>query len=292
VTGAVLAALVAALCFGASAALMHYEAYTTPTRVDDGWALLRHLVRQRLWLLGMFASLVGLVMHAVALALGPLSVVQPLVVTGLVFSFIFRSALDRQQPTRGTLAGAAATTLGLVLFLTAAQTGTARSSTAVDGAAAVLLLCLGGVAVTASLALARIGPAARSAVLLGAGAGVVFGLIAGMLKVTTSIAAAGLPALLGSWQLYVLAALGACGLVLNQRAYRAFALTHSLPALNAVNPLVALVFGYLVLGERPAHSVSSLAAEIIGMILVIAGIISVVATAEPDRAQELSGAAT
>lgn len=285
-----LAALVAALCFGASAALMHYEAYATPCRVDDGWALLRHLVGQRLWLLGMFASLVGLVMHAVALALGSLSVVQPLVVTGLVFSFIFRSALDRQQPTRGTLAGAAATTLGLVL--TAAQTGTAPSSTAVDGAAAVLLLCLGGVAVTASLALARTGPAARSAVLLGAGAGVVFGLIAGMLKVTTSIAAAGLPALLGSWQLYVLAALGACGLVLNQRAYRAFALTHSLPALNAVNPLVALVFGYLVLGERPAHSVSSLAAEIIGMILVIAGIISVVATAQPDRAQELSGAAT
>ena len=87
-------ALAAAIAFGWSTALMHHSASGAPEEVRGLVALLRHVVRQWRWLLGMAASLLGLVLHAVALHLGSLAVVQPLIVTGLVFSFLFRAALD------------------------------------------------------------------------------------------------------------------------------------------------------------------------------------------------------
>ena len=93
---AVAVALSAAVAFGWSTALMHHGASGAPA-ARGLRGLLSHVVRQWRWLLGMAASLAGLGLHAVALHLGSLVVVQPLVVSGLVFAFLFRSALDRMD---------------------------------------------------------------------------------------------------------------------------------------------------------------------------------------------------
>jgi len=51
--------------------------------------------------------------------------------------------LNRRWRLRATLAGAAVTTLGLVLFLAAAQAGTAPAITGTNGPGALVMLGLG-----------------------------------------------------------------------------------------------------------------------------------------------------
>lgn len=262
-------ALFAAVSFGWSTALMHHSASRVPQHASGLIALLRHLVVQPRWLLGMAASLSGLALHALALRLGSLAVVQPLVVTGLVFAFLFRAALDRQAPPRALVGWVLLTAAGLAVFLLAAAgtTGSDRPS----GNAAAMLLGLGAVVAAACFLWSRRRGPARTGLLLGASAGVVFGLIAGVLKAATGVLAGGTP-LLSSWPVYVLAALGAAGFLLNQRAYHLAPLASSLPVLNIVNPVTAVLFGVLVFHERPSANPAVILVELIGLAAMLAGV--------------------
>jgi drug/metabolite transporter (DMT)-like permease len=266
---AIAVALAAAIAFGWSTALMHHGASGAP---DDGRGLrglLSHVVRQRRWLLGMAASLTGLALHAFALHVGTIAVVQPLVVTGLVFAFLFREALDRQLPSRRTMLWVLLTAAGLTLFLIGAGSRTASQRLAMTGAVAVLVV--GAVVVAAGwLAAERI--PRHAGVLLGVAAGVVYGLIAGTLKATTDTASRGLLVMVTSWPVYVLVALGVAGFLLNQQAYQRAPLARSAPAANTVNPVVAVVFGVVGFGERPADSAGAITAEVLGLIGVLAGV--------------------
>jgi len=265
---AVSAAIAAAVAFGWSTALMHHSASGAPRELRGTRALLAHLVVQWRWLVGMAASLIGFVLHAVALHLGSLALVQPLVVTGLVFSFVFRALLDRCLPSRRLMGWVTVTAAGLALFLIAASS--TRGSPRLDGSAAVVMLAAGAiVAGSACLAAGRRG-AGDGGLLLGISAGVVFGLIAGTLKATTDAAAGGV--LLTSWPLYTLLPLGVAGFVLNQRAYHQAPLASSLPALNMLNPVVAVLFGIAVFHERPSADVLTFLTEAVGLAGVLAGI--------------------
>lgn len=262
-------AVTAAVAFGWSTALMHHSASAAPQELRNPLALLGHLVAQWRWLLGMVASLLGFGLHALALRLGSIALVQPLVVTALIFSFIFRAALDRQLPSRDILTWGTVTAVGLALFLTTASS--TRTSPHPDELAAALML-VGGVAL-AGLAWAgslRARPR-RAGLLLGASAGVVFGLIAGVLKAATTAAGDG-SQLITSWPLYTLLALGAAGFFLNQRAYHKAPLSWSLPVLNTVNPLVAVAFGIAAFNERPDEHLLALLTEAVGLAAVLAGI--------------------
>lgn len=263
----VLVALAAAVAFGWSTAAMHHDASAAPSTIGGPLALVRHLVVQWRWLTGMAASLLGLGLHAVALSIGSLAVVQPLVVTGLMFSFFFRSGLDRRWPSRTVMGWACFTGVGLALFLVAARstTGTAAPS---EAGAAVVLAAGAACACACWWAASRSRPAAG--LLLGAGAGINFGLTAGTLKATT--AAHSVAEVVTSWPLYVLLVLGISGFLANQVAYRKAPLSSSLPILNVANPLVALVYGVIAFRERPATGPLALAVEGGGLAAVLAGV--------------------
>jgi hypothetical protein len=269
--GAITAALAAAVGFGWSTALMHHGASGTPEDAGGLVGLLSHVVRQWRWLVGMAASLSGLALHALALHLGTIAVVQPLVVTGLVFSFLFRSALDRSVPSRPTMLWVLVTAVSLVVFLIGV--GTQPGAGPVETGPALALLGVGGVAVAAGWVAALRVPR-HAGLLLGSAAGVVYGLVAGTLKATTDTAATGVWAMFTSWPVYVLAVLGVAGFLLNQQAYRAAPLSRSAPAANTLNPVVALVFGTVAFGERIPGSAGAITAEVLGLIGVLAGVAS------------------
>ncbi|MEA2171834.1 MAG: hypothetical protein QOF76_5134 [Solirubrobacteraceae bacterium] len=264
---AVAVAAAAAIAFGWSTALMHHGASTAPGGVRTA-DLLRHVVAQWRWLVGMAASLTGLALHALALHLGSLALVQPVVVTGLIFSIVFREALDGRLPSRRVMGWVSITGVGLVLLVSASSS--ARVAGTSDGSAAAVILVVGAVTAVLLTSFAGRKATSRAGLLLGAAAGVVFGLIAGALKATTE--AASNHELLSSWPLYVLVPLGASGFLLNQRAYHQAPLSSSIPALNTINPLVAVAFGILVFHEHPARSVLAVVAECAGLALVLAGI--------------------
>ncbi len=271
----VLVALAAAVSFGWSTAAMHHDASKAPA--GGPVALLRHVVGQWRWLTGMAASLLGLVLHGVALSIGSLAVVQPLVVTGLVFSFVFRAALDRRWPSRYVFGWACFTAVGLGSFLLAARSTT--GSAAPSGGAAAAVLAMGTItAVTCWVTASRV-RAAPAGLLLGLGAGVNFGLTAGALKATT--AAHSVSEALTSWPLYVLIVLGVSGFLANQLAYRRAPLASSLPILNVANPLVALTFGVVAFHEVTARGPLRLTVEAVSLAVVLAGVFFLARHEEP-----------
>jgi drug/metabolite transporter (DMT)-like permease len=286
---AVVVALAAAISFGWSTALMHHGA----SGADEGLSvlsLLRHVVVQWRWLLGMVASLVGLGLHVAALHLGSLSLVQPLVVTGLFFSLVFRDVLDRRMPSRRTLSWGAITAAGLALFLGAA--GSTEGSPSPDSGNAALLIGVGLGLAAAFFWTSSTRRAGAGGLLMGTAAGIVFGLVAGAIKAMTGAAADG--ELLTSWPVYAVCVLGPLGFLLNQHAYNRTRLPDYLPTLNMVNPLVSLAFGAFVYAERPRSSTLAVMAEAVGLAAVLLGIFFLARTdaalTPPARSRTSSGA--
>jgi hypothetical protein len=286
-TSAILAALAAAVLFGWSTALMHHSASTAIGEFSLP-ALIRHLVVQWRWLLGMAASLSGLAMHVVALDLGSIAVVQPLVVSGLVFSFIFRAALDRKLLPRPVVGWVVLTAAGLSVFLV--TIGNTRGTAAPDGTAVVVMLAVGAVVAAAAFVASTRRLPAESGFLLGVSGGVIFGLIAGVLKAATYNNSHGV-ALYANWAVYAVVPLGVSGFLTNQRAYNAASLTASLPVLNLLNPLVAIVFGVVAFEERPRGSVPANLAGALGLAAVLVGIFFLARQPETESAAPPEAAA-
>ncbi|HEY0237836.1 MAG TPA: hypothetical protein VGC37_04250, partial [Friedmanniella sp.] len=110
-------ALGAAVVFGAATALQH-RAASGVSRVDTvPGKLLVRLLQRPSWLAGLGLSGVAFVLHVAALHTGPLTLVQPIVVTTTVFAVFIRSALERSLPDRAEVLWAACTLVGLTIFV-------------------------------------------------------------------------------------------------------------------------------------------------------------------------------
>ena len=86
-----------------------------------GWNLVTFLFRQPLWLLGWVAATAGFAFQAVALHSGQLSIVQPLLVTELVFVLLVRRFWVHQHIAKMAWTAALITCAALAVFLTVAQ---------------------------------------------------------------------------------------------------------------------------------------------------------------------------
>lgn len=271
------AALIIATCsaagFAVSTSLQHLAAGRTPETTQGTHRLLAHLAQRPWWVLGQLIAAASFGLHALALQLGTLVVVQPVVVSGVVLAVPVRAALARRLPSRSELATVTLTAVGLALFLVAARTtvGHAPTTTWVS----IALTAAGTtVAATATWWAGRCDNAERAALWFGVASGVLFGLVAGLVKLTTTLTASGQNPLgfLALWTTWAVLAAGLSGVAINQRAYRAARLSASMPVLNIVDVLVALIFGVIVFGETPAHSPLALAGQLVGFACVAIGL--------------------
>lgn len=272
----VAAALAGALCIVLSTSFQHTSAEAAPGGASGSRRLLLHLAGRPVWLLGLLIGLAGFVLHALALAVGAVSLVQPLMVSVLVFALPVRAALDRRAPTVRSLAWAALTALALAAFIVVSHPSVESGAPQHADAGLLVLggvVLAGGASWRASVEL-RAGRRVPAGLLLGAAGGVLFGLVAGVLKLTAlALAAQGTAGLLSGWQLWVLLALSAWGFALNQRAYQAAPLAVSLPVLTMLELLAALAFGFYVFGEKPADQPVSVAIEGAALLLVALGVV-------------------
>jgi drug/metabolite transporter (DMT)-like permease len=115
--GTVFAALGAACCFAIAAVLQQLAARTVPREDSMRIKLLVHLVRRPLWLIGVAAMLVGYGLQALALSLGPVALVQPIVVTELAFAIPMAMWLDRKRPGVREWLGLGGVVIGVSTFL-------------------------------------------------------------------------------------------------------------------------------------------------------------------------------
>jgi hypothetical protein len=261
--------LIAAFSFALSSALKHVSAGQGPNtenlRLRSLGAFIRATVSHRLWLAGIACDCIGLAAQASALHLGALSVVQPLLVSGLVFAVVLRQTFDHARFTLPELGWTLvlAGTLGGFLLLSASAKSAALPATA-DRLPALIS---GGVGLVLAAACVELGRrqrrAGRTAAFLGIAVGVIYTADAGLLKAVTGIATRNLPDVFISWQLYVLVVLGAAGLLVNQLAFESGPIVASLPATATVDPLLSIAVGVLVYDEHlrsgPAHGAVLLA---------------------------------
>ena len=205
-----------------------------------------------MWFAGLGFDLIGVGLQVVALHYGALALVQPLLVSGLIFALILRHVGSRSRMSARELlwAGALVACLTGFLFFSGATTSSGGSQPADRGAALITGLAI-VTAIVACVVLARrtVPPTGRAA-LLGVAVGAVYALTAAFIKAASDVFAThGVIALVSSWQLYALLLTGAAGQLLTQRAFQAGPITSSLPAVSTVDPLLSVLIGVLVYHE-------------------------------------------
>ncbi|MFE9725780.1 DMT family transporter [Streptomyces sp. NPDC005794] len=204
-------------------------------------------LRNGTWWIAVALNGVGAVLHVVALAYGPLSLVQPLGALTIVFALPMAALFVRRRAGRTAWRGALMATVGLAGLL--ALTGSAGSHTLAGPEQLTLAagtLCAVVVLIVLARGLRR--PMLHS-VVLATGAGVAFGMASVFTKTvamewTSGSVTSGLPTLL------VIAGLAAAGLLLSQAAYRGAGLTAPLATVTVVNPVVAAAVGLTMFGEQ------------------------------------------
>jgi hypothetical protein len=248
------AGLSSAFAFAISTSLKHASAGQMPDAQDLNARRLVRFIRaslaHKLWLGGIGADALGLALQVIALHFGALSVVQPLMLTGLVFALLLRQRFEHNI-TRREIGWAIGLTLILAAFLMLAGTATTSVAGAdVDRAPAFLAGGTGLVLAVVCIELGRRSRSdGRSAALLGIATGAVYAANAALLKAVTDQAQHGVLEMLESWQLYAVVVLGASGLLLNQLAFQAGPLTASLPAMATTDPLLSIAIGVVVYDE-------------------------------------------
>lgn len=268
---AALLAFAAAAAFAMGISLQHRAASAVPQRGFSAPGLLFMLARQPSWWAGVGFSGAAFYLHAAALHQGALSLVQPVVVSGIVFAVFIRSALEHRLPGRKEVGWSLCIWAGLTVFITSLPGG-AAGHVADDGSAQTLVS--GGVVVTVVAVMwsRKTGSAARRGLLLGGAAGVLFGLIAGLVKMLIAQAQTGLSTVLGHWPLWTILVAGAAAMLFNQRAYQSARISVTMPILNIVDVLVALGFGSTVFGERLFASPPQLFAATVGLVVMGVGV--------------------
>lgn len=264
---AAVSSVASAGCYAVCSVLQHREAGRVPA---GGVTLLLRLLRRPVFLLAGVVEVLGLGLQALALALGAVSLVQVLLVTGLLFAVPLSALLESRRATAVELLGAVLVVLGLGVFLLASRPTEGVSRVALLSAAP---LGLGVLAVAAALTLAGIRVRRHRAALLGAAAGACYGLSSGLFKVAADEAGRSGLHVLATWSPFALVAVGGAGLLLTQNAFQSSGLGVPLAVLTLAEPVVAVVFGAVVLQEHLASTPPALAGEVVGALLAALGVV-------------------
>jgi drug/metabolite transporter (DMT)-like permease len=247
--------LLAALVFAMSTSLKHISAGRVPDAQNmHPRSLIRFIratVAHRLWLAGIACDVVGVTLQIFALHLGALSIVQPLLLTSLIFALVIRGYVEHRHISRRQAIWAFVLTFTLGCFVLLAATPGSAVDEAADRLPAAIAGGVGAVLVLACLVLGRrMRNGGWTAAILGTAVGVIYAATAALIKATTDIGVRNPLDLLSCWQLYTVVGVGALGLVLSQLTFQAGPLTASLPATATVDPLLSIVIGVVVYDER------------------------------------------
>ncbi|WP_427167660.1 DMT family transporter [Streptomyces sp. C1-1] len=267
-----LLAVSAACCLGFGFVLQQNAASHAPLGDFLSPRLLLDLMRVPRWLGGIGLMVVGMVLGAIALSQGEVSLVEPLLATNLLFALALSRRQTRQPLGRQGWTGLALLAGGVTAFIVAGQP---RGGTAVGDPFRHWLII--GVMVGLALLLTTYAKRSRLSsgpVLLALAAGLLYGVQDALTRVSGQrFAEGGLTELFTTWQPYGVAALGVTGLVLVQSAFETAPLRMSLPALTAAQPLAGIVCGVGFLGDRLRTDTGALAWEAAGLAGIVVGIV-------------------
>ncbi|MFD9950642.1 DMT family transporter [Nonomuraea sp. NPDC059023] len=261
-------ALIGSLFFALGAALQQFEA------LGSGKTRLRTLIKRPRWVFGGVSIVAGGGLHIVALGLGPLTIVQPMGVASLLFALPLAAALHGRRPSRAELGSAAVVAIGLIGLVLLVPPSTGPSYLSLQEVAT--LLAVSGIAAVLLWAGARIASPAGRAALLATSAGVLYGATATLVRVLADTFGE------QGWNWWYLLALPVPALLALMLLQRAYAVGHfgvSFASLQIADPLTAVAFGALLLGEPLPTGVAPIAAAA----LTAAGTVALARTTPLER---------
>lgn len=272
---AVLLALAAAFAYASGAVLQQRAAF--PEDSDDEHELtaegalpLSAMVRRPAWIGGLVMDAGGFGLEFLALRQGSVTLVGPLLVTGLLFALPLAAIVTRRAIRLRDLAAGVLVCLSLGAFVAAARpsAGTLHASNTawfatLAGAAIVVLLLV---------VAARHRHLGVRATCLGAAAGVVNGVFAGLSKGMGDQLDQGWVTLATSWLPWVFAISAVLSLTLAARAFQVGSPVAALTALFAIEPLAGITVGALVFNEGIHHSAGALGMELLALLGCLTGV--------------------
>jgi len=279
-TVAVALAVLAAVLFGLAAVGQHgaVRASTsgTGTRATLDVSALRRLLRRPAWLLGALQATVAGASHLGALALAPITLVQPIGVLAVPVTVLGSALVARRLPRPSQLVGAVLGVAG-VAALTVLLLASPSQLVVLPGWGPLLAVVVAAVA-AGLLVLRRAraaGPLARC-LLLSVTAAVLFGLDSVLLRTAGHLVGSGQ----ASSQLPLLAAtLAGIALALPvgswamQTGYTAGSPQVVICTLTLVDPVTAVVGGHLLLHDGVALSGAHWVGVSLGVVLAAAGVV-------------------
>ncbi|MEU3980088.1 DMT family transporter [Streptomyces sp. NPDC026672] len=286
-------AVSAACCLGFGFVLQQNVAQKAPLNDFLSPRLLLDLMRVPRWLGGIGLMVAGMILGAIALGGGEISLVEPLLATNLLFALALSRHQTKQPLGRQGWAGLVLLAGGVSAFIVAGQP---RGGTAVSDPVRHWLII--GAMVGLALLLTTYAKRSRLSwgpVLLALAAGLLYGVQDALTRVSGQrFSAGGFAELLTGWQPYGVLVLGVTGLVLVQSAFETAPLRMSLPALTAAQPLAGILCGVGFLGDRLRTDTGALTWEAIGLAAVITGIVLLglhpampCGAAQPEPARDL-----
>ena len=244
----VLLALASALAF-AAATVGQYRATASTSDADvRSRRFVGQLLRNPRWIAATLGNAVGYGLQAAALGVGSVVVVEPILVTSLLFALPFGARLAHQRlPSTATVSALVlSVSLAGVVLLADGAGGLDRASYQ----SWLIVAVVATPVVAGCLIFAHTRSGSVRAGLLAIAAGVLAGVLAVLTKSVVDAGAGGFVHLLGTGETYALVVVGLGGTYLQQLSFQAGALQASLPIMTVLEPTVAALLGLTLLHEQ------------------------------------------
>lgn len=266
------AAAVVAGLFLAVAGTLQQRAASRRPEGGTGFALVGHLVRDRMWVLGIAAAGASYGLQAVALSFGTLTLVQPLIVSELLFavpvSVRLRGLRLRWRDWGAVGLVVAGLTVGIVAASPSGGDPVQPFGAWLPVLIGVAVLGGGGWLLTRRLQ----GPAKASA--FAAAGAVVMGTQTALYAATIAHVRQGFWQTFTHWETYVLIVVSVAGALMIQKAFQSGPLAASAPVIDSLLPLVAIAIGVGLFGEQVRTTVLGFTGAAVGLALLIGGIVA------------------
>ena len=279
-------ALIAALLFALGTVLQQRAGLDEPEGGSDSSLLLR-MARRPVWLAGIASDALGFGCQAVALTIGRLAVVQPLLVSAVVFALPLGARITGQVVRKIDIGAALLVTGALIAFLTVTNPSGGR-----DDAPVGEWLIAGGVCaviVVPLFLLARHAAPSRRAALLGSAAGIMFGLAAALTKAVCDELADHPFHVLVDWHLYALIAIGYISLTFSQLALSTGALAPAAATSMGLDPIASVILGVTLLEESISETPLGIVVTVLSLVAALAGVAILARTQQAPPPKPLAG---
>jgi drug/metabolite transporter (DMT)-like permease len=266
--------LLAALLIGTGFVLQQNMAQRESDARFLSLRLIIDLFHKPRWLLGIGCMVAGQILAAWSIGNLPLAFVEPLLATNLVFALVLAVPIAKAQLRFWEITGALVLCSGVALLSVSRSAkpiglsfGSFSHWPAAGAIAFIALVCVQA---------GRRRPGRGRAMLTGLAAGLVFGIQDALTRQTLqALHVGGFSGVLSTWAPYALVGAGATGIWLMQSAFSAGPLNVSLPAISAGEPVVGILLGVVVFGDRIQDTPGELAIYAGGLAALVIGVIMV-----------------